>query len=208
MWEVNTENSGHYDQFKKPARYVTCRLEHWKALHGFPGALHRWGLVRALPYHCETMMNEGAWTWTVNIPKQKHNKTKTDTQQKKRERENKTKSQTDRRQARTYTLENASVVMEAAPKSTYLNASLMAWREQPSETAALKEAQKVLLDHSVLSNMTPCFGDEASWRYGTFSTPISNLRTLTLKLAKRRHCAHMARSNLQRAPMHVTSSFQ
>lgn len=88
--------------------------------------------------------------------------THTETQQNKNRhtatKKNKTKSWTDRRQARTDTLENASVVMEAAPKSTHLNASLMAWRERSSETDALKGAWKVL---SVLSNMTSCFGDRA-----------------------------------------------
>ena len=86
--------------------------------------------------------------------------TKQKTKEENRERENKTKSRTDRRRARTYTLENISMVMEAAPKSTYLNASLMAWREQSAETAVLIGAQKVLLDHSVLSNKTSCFGHQ------------------------------------------------
>lgn len=60
---------------EKPARYITCRLAHWTALHGSPEALHRWGLVRALPYHCETMDEWGSMNMDGQ-QNQNRNKTK------------------------------------------------------------------------------------------------------------------------------------
>lgn len=103
---------------QKPPRYVTCRLEHWKALHGFPEALHRWGRVRALPYHCETMMNEGAWTWTVNKP----NQTKTEQNKKPQQHRHTISNKRDKTKtppsthACTYTFWNISMVMKATLK--------------------------------------------------------------------------------------------
>lgn len=72
-----------------------------------------------------------------NKTKQNKNCQNTDAHNKREPNKNPT-----RRQAYTYTLKNAGVKMATALKGTYLNASLMAWREQSLEIVALKRAQK------------------------------------------------------------------
>lgn len=88
---------------ENPTRYVTFRLGHWKALHGFPKARRHWRPRRALPYHCETMTNEECEHGTKN-PTQTYT-----------EKQNHSRNQV--------------MVMKALLNTTYLKINLMAWKE-------------------------------------------------------------------------------